>query len=332
MEPQHASNALDVSHLVSLVGKFGTYASAAQLGSGRGLRWIAYVRKSLDDGSDNLSLVDQIGIIRDWATARGDIVVAVHEELASGALPKGPGAFERKELHAAFVSLLASNDYAGLVVVRLDRLSRDMVATHSYIQELTQARKSFVCVNQPELTFFWSGSAPSATSWLSLAMNSLMAQFEREQVRERTKTSVAQRVRRGIGVSLHSPFGTQFEATMPDGTRRLSFSSSDLVGRARSNGKASPLNIVDHPAEREQFLLLAAFHLSALRKGQKREPRKYADLLSKHSVNVNHRNPGKLRTNGNLVKATIKSIKFFSSRDGGSFEAAVAEQMARLET
>lgn len=92
-------------------------------------------------------------MIADWARSRGDVIVETVQELASGALPKGLGAGDRKGLFGAFTRVLASADIAGLVVVRLDRLCRDMVSAQFYVAELTRAGASFAVVCEPELSF-----------------------------------------------------------------------------------------------------------------------------------------------------------------------------------
>jgi hypothetical protein len=123
------TGAPNVGQSLSIVGKHGRQASLSNFVASGSLKWITYVRKSLDDGNDNLSLTDQTGMIADWSKGRGDVVLETFQELASGALPKGTGFAERKELFSAFRRVLESPDVSGLVVVRLDRLSRDMVST-----------------------------------------------------------------------------------------------------------------------------------------------------------------------------------------------------------
>ena len=143
--------------------------------------WIAYVRKSVDDGNGNLSLQDQEDMIREWAAARDLSIHRIFREVASGGLSKDSG--KRPELQNALRLLHGSPNVAGLVVARLDRLGRMSADVLQDVRDVEHARKSFACAMQQQLVFGpYAPPEARMVAWMLLQMHSLVAQMELEQV------------------------------------------------------------------------------------------------------------------------------------------------------
>ena len=76
-----------------------------------------------------------------------------------------------------------------LVVAKLDRLSRDL----EFIAHLQKSKVNFVCADMP-----------SANS-LTISVLACVAQWEREQISNRTKMALAEKKKQGVKLGYHNP-------------------------------------------------------------------------------------------------------------------------------
>src|SRR4051794_8471208 len=88
-------------------------------GSARGLQLIAYVRVSTERQAEKYGPAAQRAAIRAWTKETGARIARFVEDAVSGALS------EREGLGEVLAEIKAGR-VAGVVVARLDRLSRDM--------------------------------------------------------------------------------------------------------------------------------------------------------------------------------------------------------------
>ncbi|KAI8851353.1 hypothetical protein BC829DRAFT_387223 [Chytridium lagenaria] len=204
--------------------------------------FVLYTRKSVTDGDVNRSMEDQRDIIERWARIRG---FQIHDQnfrdLASG-MDVG-----REGLDAAIQKVISDPSIAGLVVYRIDRLSRSTLQTLSVINEITENNKTFASATEDNLMFGpLSKDQEEIAARTNLLMKCFFAEVERMTAIKRTKDSSRSRRRDHVGQSLYSPYGTVFSAEVADGTTAVSYISTDLKERIRDKGG---LKLVPHAGE-----------------------------------------------------------------------------------
>ena len=161
---------------------------------------IGYVRVSTDEQADSgAGLAVQRAAIEAEAARRGWTLVAIHEDAgASGKSLNGrPGL-------AAALAAIEAGEASGLVVAKLDRLSRS-VLDFSVLMARAQ-RKGWALV---ALDLGVDTSTPSGE--LQANVLSVFAQFERRLIGQRTRDALA--VKKAQGVRLGRP------TTMPAAVR-----------------------------------------------------------------------------------------------------------------
>ena len=94
---------------------------------------------------------------------------------------------DRPELQKALE--LCKKEKAVLIVAKLDRLSRDL----HFITSLSKAKIKFICCDMPEAT-------P-----LTINLMGALAQWEREQISNRTKQALTQLKKKGKKLGSHNP-------------------------------------------------------------------------------------------------------------------------------
>ena len=161
---------------------------------------IGYVRVSTDEQADSgAGLAVQRAAIEAEAARRGWQLVAIHEDAgASGKSLNG-----RPGLTAALAGIEAG-EASGLVVAKLDRLSRSLL-DFAGLMERSQ-RKGWALV---ALDLGVDTSTPSGEMMASVL--AIFAQFERRLIGQRTRDALA--VKRSQGVRLGRP------RTMPESVR-----------------------------------------------------------------------------------------------------------------
>lgn len=140
-----------------------------------GKKAVAYYRVSTDkQGIRGLGMESQQDSVLRYAQAQGYEVVCGFEEVKSGAKRN------RKLVQAALTECRRTG--AVLLVAKLDRLARDV----GFINDLINGDVKFVCVDMP------------AANKMMLQILAVFAEYERDQVRERTMRGMAMAKRRGV--------------------------------------------------------------------------------------------------------------------------------------
>jgi len=148
-------------------------------------RMVGYVRVSTDEqGRSGLGLEAQEAAIRAAAGERGWQLVALERDVASG------GSRRRRPGLELALERCRSGEASGLVVAKLDRLSRSLLDFASLVEEAQRQRFALVVLDQDFDLATASGRAMAG-------MLAVFATFERDLCSERTKTALARARARG---------------------------------------------------------------------------------------------------------------------------------------
>jgi DNA invertase Pin-like site-specific DNA recombinase len=152
---------------------------------------VGYVRVSTEEQGDaGAGMEAQRQAITAACAARGWRLSALHEDVASGkAFTKRPG------LEAALLTV-RSGDAAGLVVAKLDRLSRSVIDAAQTIELARREGWNLVAL---DLGVDFSTAAGTAMA----QMTAVFAEMERRLIGERTRAALA--VKKAQGVRLGRP-------------------------------------------------------------------------------------------------------------------------------
>ncbi len=188
-------------------GKNGSAGNRAPIGSAsaRGplqisARVVGYVRVSSTDQVENgISLDEQRTRIAGYCAAHGLLLVGVEaDEGISGKSTENRPALLRT-LH-----VLKKRKAGGLVVVKLDRLSRSLRDALDLVARADREGWELHSIGENLDT-----STPHGRFVVHLF--AALAQLEREQVAERTRNGMAELRRRGKRISRLAPFGFRFD-------------------------------------------------------------------------------------------------------------------------
>lgn len=170
-------------------------------------RVFGYARVSTED--QNLDM--QLAALRDAGVRAEDMFV----EKVSAVSAKRP------QFHLLMKSIEAGDQ---LVVHSLSRLGRDVPQIHGIIGELERMGVAWRSFTEPHLT------TETAVGRLMLNVTGAMAQFERDQIIERTKRGMAERKRQGMWI----------------GRRRMVTPKIAAAMRAMRRRKVEPAAIIRH--------------------------------------------------------------------------------------
>ncbi|TVR10363.1 MAG: recombinase family protein [Planctomycetota bacterium] len=156
---------------------------------------IGYIRVSTDEQSDQgASLAAQRSKIEAWATFTDAQLIAIYEDAGLS----GKHADNRPALQQALQA--ARRHHCPLVVYSLSRLSRSIRDTLTISEDLERSGADLVSLSEDLNT-------SSASGRLVFRIFSVLAQFEREQLAERTTAAMAYLRREGRRISGRIPYG-----------------------------------------------------------------------------------------------------------------------------
>jgi len=154
------------------------------------MQFVAYYRVSTaKQGRSGLGLEAQQDSVGNYVDHRGGELLEQFIEVESGKRD------DRPELGRALRRCLLTG--STLVIAKLDRLSRDV----AFIANLQKSKVEFVCVDMPE------------ANTLTIGMMSVLAQYERELISERTKAGLAAAKRRGTVLGNPRPDDVRYTDT-----------------------------------------------------------------------------------------------------------------------
>jgi DNA invertase Pin-like site-specific DNA recombinase len=138
-------------------------------------RWVAYYRVSTDrQGDSGLGLDAQRKLVSDYLNGGNWVLSAEFTEVESGKRS------DRPQLAAALV--MCRKLKAKLIVANLSRLSRNV----SFISALMDSGVEFVAADMPH------------ANKMALQVLAVFAEYERDQISERTRRALAQAKERGV--------------------------------------------------------------------------------------------------------------------------------------
>jgi DNA invertase Pin-like site-specific DNA recombinase len=189
-------------------------------------RLIGYVRVSTADQADRgLSLAAQRDRLEAYATAAGFVLAGLEQDagLSGGLAPhKRPGL-------ARALEAVRRGDADGIVVTKLDRLSRSTKDTLALVEEAD--RRGYRLVSVAEAL-----DTGTATGRFVVTLLGALGQMEREQIGERTATAMARIAREGRARSRFLPFGYRLE-----GSDATEATKGDRTPLERDEGEAAIL-------------------------------------------------------------------------------------------
>ena len=199
------------------------------------MRYIGYVRVSTPDQvKEGVSLDAQRDRIVAWCTAQDYELVRVEvDEGVSGAKPPGYGKSQRPGLQNA-LQWLENGDADGLIVYKLDRLSRKL----KYMLEVAESfdAKGWTLVSVSE-----SLDTKSANGRFFFKMLAAMAEWEREILSERVTEGMAKVKRNGGRVGRHATYGFR----LVDGVQVVDANEQEMIDAIKFRRHWKPKEIVN---------------------------------------------------------------------------------------
>lgn len=192
-------------------------------------RLVGYVRVSTEDqATEGVSLDAQRDRLDAYAKAHGYTLAAIEaDEGVSGTKPP----HQRPGLSAA-LDAVTSGKADGLVVLRLDRLSRRSLDTVSMMEQADREGWRLASVTE-------SLDTATPAGRMVVTVLAALAQHERDVIAERTADSMRQLAREGKLRGRFVPFGQRIEG-FPDALK---------VDDIPTEDRPKPMLLVDHPAE-----------------------------------------------------------------------------------
>lgn len=160
---------------------------------------VGYIRVSTDgQESSGLGLADQEQKIRAYCALYGLELVAIHKDAASGKDT------QRRGLQAA-LAMLRHGEAAGIVVAKLDRLTRSVRDMGILLDKYFRENFAFFVVAEQIDT-------RTAAGRLLLNLLASVAEWERETIGERTKAALSVKHKNGEKTGGYIPFGFDADA------------------------------------------------------------------------------------------------------------------------
>lgn len=143
------------------------------------MKFISYIRvSSQKQGASGLGIEAQQAAVQAFVASRGGSLIAEFIEVETG---KGANALDKRpQLREALA--LCKKRGATLVIAKLCRLARNV----AFISGLIESGVDFVAADMPQ------------ANKVMLQMHSVMAEWERDQISERTKDALAAAKARGV--------------------------------------------------------------------------------------------------------------------------------------
>jgi site-specific DNA recombinase len=161
------------------------------------LKVLGYTRVSTNGQEDNTSIDIQLRSIAAYCESQQWKLVRCHSDVATGSNFNRPGFKKLKQE-------LMENGFAGIVVYKLDRLSRSIVDGYGFIQELEKKDKFFISVTESQI----NTATPEGRLFLSMIFS--FAEYERNIITKRMKEGREAKAREGIK-SQGAVFGYRYD-------------------------------------------------------------------------------------------------------------------------
>lgn len=189
------------------------------------MKAIAYCRVSTEgQATDGVSLAAQGARIQAWCVANDMAIIEAHVDAGLS----GCRSDNRPGLQAALTA--ACRHKAALVVYSLSRLARSTKDAIAISERLAKSGADLVSISERLDT-------TSAAGKLTFRLFAVLAEFERDQVAERTKTALGHLRNKGKRISGRLPFGYDLssdgESLLPNAVEQAGL---QLISDLRSQG------------------------------------------------------------------------------------------------
>ena len=154
----------------------------------------AHVRVSTTMQEENNSLKTQISKIESFCELHDYHLHKIYEDVGSGGDDERPG-FKRLQKD------IDKNKFNVLLVYESSRISRKSNTMISFISNIIEKNVDFVSISQPDL------NTTTSTGRLFFTINAGLAQYEREQISSRVKSSAYERAKKGHWMAGQLPIG-----------------------------------------------------------------------------------------------------------------------------
>lgn len=148
-------------------------------------RLIAYLRVSTDEqGDSGLGLEAQAAAIKVYCAAQGHELAGMVREIESA------GQWAKRPILEDVLQHVEAGTYEGVIVAKLDRLSRSVVQAHEINERLARCGAALIALDlQIDTT--------TATGRMMMSILATVAQWERDTIGERTRSALRAKRERG---------------------------------------------------------------------------------------------------------------------------------------
>jgi DNA invertase Pin-like site-specific DNA recombinase len=154
----------------------------------------AYVRVSTSMQEENDSLKTQISKIESYCDLHDYHLHKIYEDVGSGGDDEREGFKElQRDIDSGQIDIL--------LVYETSRISRKSNTMISFISNIIEKNVDFVSISQPDL------NTTTSTGRLFFTINAGLAQYEREQISSRVKSSAYERAKKGHWMAGQLPIG-----------------------------------------------------------------------------------------------------------------------------
>lgn len=160
------------------------------------MKLIGYVRVSTEEQKNNTSIDTQIKTIQDYCNLYNHELIDIVKDVKSGS------SIEKRNLKTLLDKVNSSNDINGLIVVKLDRLSRNLKEALTEIDNLNKNNKTLISITEQ----YDFGSAQGK---LMLSMLLSFSEYERSIIKDRMNSGKASLKNKGAYVGGGVKLGKQ---------------------------------------------------------------------------------------------------------------------------
>jgi len=164
------------------------------------VRAVLYARASTEDQAERYGLASQITVLREFSRRKGyEIVAEFSDDGVSGATLDRPALTRLRDN-------VRAGGYQAVLAHAPDRLSRNLAHQLLLLEEFKKADCS--------VEFLTTPTEDTAEGRLLLNVSGVVAEFEREKIKERTLRGKREKARRGLVVASY-PFGYKPDPAQP---------------------------------------------------------------------------------------------------------------------
>ena len=269
----------------------------------------AYVRVSTTMQEERDSLKTQINKIKSYCELHDYHLYKIYEDVGSGGDDERIGFQELQKD-------LGRNKFEILLVYESSRISRKSSTLINFIARLIESKIDFISISQPDL------NTTTSTGRLFFTINAGLAQYEREKISERVRSSAFENAKLGKWMAGQLPVGYYWDEMK---NILVNFKEADLVKsyfdtflECRSLKKVAAL--FGKPVESMRWILTNPFYIGKYRYGVKRN-----NLYNKKSTRMDNYLIVDGTHNAIISAEIFDQVQLYIKRRGSSNRLAIKE-------